>query len=145
MSATPDNLLAEFTWQAHPARERRGAAVTGSLIIVATAAAILFSFQSYAWSAIAIVVLVAALNRFYFRSRFRIDPDGITARYPLRSQHCRWADVRRFLVDEHGGYLSTRSRRSWLDAYRGLHILFGRKRPEVIERIRAHLPREDRP
>ena len=40
------------------------------------------------------------------------DADGITARYPLRSQRCRWADVRRFMADAHGGYLSTRSRRS---------------------------------
>jgi hypothetical protein len=145
MAATPDNLPVEFSWQAHPAGERLGAAVVGSLIIVAAAAAILISFESYAWSAAAIVVLVVALNRFYFRSRFRIDPEGITARYPLRSRRCRWAEVRRFMVDEHGGYLSTRARRSWLDAYRGLHILFGRQRPEVIERIRAHLPGEDRP
>jgi hypothetical protein len=145
MAATPDNPPAEFTWQAHPADERRGAAVLGSLIIVAAAAAILFSFESYAWSAAAVVVLIAALNRFYFRSRFRIDPEGITARYPFRSQRCRWAEVRRFMVDEHGGYLSTRARRSWLDAYRGVHILFGHERPEVIKRIRAHLPREDRP
>jgi hypothetical protein len=145
MTAAPDNPPAEFSWQAHPAGERLGAAVTGSLIILATAAAILLSFRSYAWSAAAVVVLVLSLNRFYFRSRFRIDPEGISARYPLRSQRCRWADVRRFMVDEHGGYLSTRSRRSWLDAYRGLHVLFGRRRPEVIERIRAHLPRKDRP
>ena len=145
MAATSDSLPAEFSWQAHPAVERRGAAVMGSLVILAAAAAILVSFQSYAWSAAAIVVLIAALNRFYVRSRFRIDPEGITARYPLRSQRCRWADVRRFMVDDHGGYLSTRARRSWLDAYRGLHVLFGRQRPEVIDRIRAHLPREGRP
>ena len=93
------------------------------------------------WSAAALLVLVTALNRFYFRSRFQIDPEGITARYPLRSQRCRWADVRRFMVDAHGGYLATRSKRSWLDAYRGLHILFGRQRPAVIEQIRAHLPK----
>ena len=93
MAATPDNLPVEFSWQAHPAGERRGAAMLGLVIIVAMASAILLSFESYAWSAAAIVVLVVALNRFYFRSRFRIDPEGITARYPLRSQRCRWADV----------------------------------------------------
>ena len=140
MATAPDNPQVEFSWHAHPAGERVGAAVAGSLIVVAAAAAILLSFESLPWSVLALFVLVTALNRFYFRSRFHIDSDGITARYPLRSQRCRWADVRRFMADAHGGYLSTRSRRSWLDAYRGLHILFGRQRAAVIDQIRAHLP-----
>jgi hypothetical protein len=145
MATAPDNLQAEFSWQAHPAGERTGAAIIGSLIVAAAAGAIFMSFQNIFWSVLAVLVLVAALNRFYFRSRFIIDQEGITARYPLRSQRCRWDDVRRFLVDAHGGYLSTRSKRSGLDAYRGLHILFGRQRPAVIERIRAHLPKGGEP
>jgi len=142
MTTDPDNVEAEFSWQAHPAAERIGAALVGSLIVVAAASAIYASFQSIAWSVLALVVLVLSLNRFYFRSRFRIDSEGITARFPLRSQRCRWADIRRFMADDHGGYLSTRAKRSWLDAYRGLHILFGRQRRAVIDQIRTHLPRE---
>jgi hypothetical protein len=140
-----DNPQVEFIWQAHPAGERVGAALGGSAVVVAAAAAIYVSFQSIEWAVLALVVLVVALNRFYFRSRFHIDPEGITARFPLRSQRCRWADVRRFMVDARGGYLSTRSKRSWLDAYRGLHVLFGTQRKTVIEQIRAHLPRGDDP
>ncbi len=142
MTTAPDSLQVEFSWQAHPAAERIGAALVGSLIVIAAAGAIYASFQSIEWSVLALVVLVLSLNRFYFRSRFHIDSEGITARFPLRSQRCRWADIRRFMVDDHGGYLSTRARRSWLDAYRGLHILFGRQRPAVIDQIRTHLPRE---
>ncbi|MHC4142370.1 MAG: PH domain-containing protein [Planctomycetota bacterium] len=142
MTTVPDNVEVEFSWQAHPAAERIGAALVGSLIVVAASGAIYASFQSIEWSVLALAVLVLSLNRFYFRSRFHIDPDGITARFPLRSQRCRWADIRRFMVDDHGGYLSTRAKRSWLDAYRGLHILFGRQRPTVIEQIRTHLTKE---
>lgn len=131
---------AEFTWHAHPAGERVGAAVLGIVVILALAAAILVSFQSVAWSGLAVVFLVVSLNRFYFRSRFVIDSEGITARFPLRTQRLRWSDVQRFAVDGHGGYLSTRAVRSWLDAYRGLHLLFGRQRDAVIERVRGHLP-----
>ncbi|MFQ5653776.1 MAG: PH domain-containing protein, partial [Planctomycetota bacterium] len=87
-------------------------------------------------------LLVLALNRFYFPSRFRIDDEGITARYTLRRQRCRWSEVRRFRHDERGAWLTPRSRPSRLDAYRGMHILFGRHREEVIERIRRCLTRE---
>ncbi len=131
--------LASFTWHAHPAGERTGPAVLGLVIVAALAAAVWMAVHSIAWTVVSAIVLMAALNRFYFRSRFEIDSDGITARYPLRTKRLRWSDTRRFVVDDHGGYLSSRSKRSRLDAWQGLHILFGRQRTAVIERIQSHL------
>ena len=133
----------QFTWQAHPARERSGHAAAGAAVVLACGAAVYAAYGSIAWSLLALVVLFAALNRFFFSSHFQIDEEGITARYLFGSRRFQWRDVHRFVVDNHGGYLSTRSRASRLDAYRGLHILFGQSRPAVIERIRAHLPGGD--
>jgi hypothetical protein len=135
----PEETPESFSWQAHPAAERRGAALAAAGLIVALAAAIWLSFGSPGWALFGIVVLVLALNRFFFRSRFRLDDEGITARFPLRTQRLGWANVRRFVVDEHGAYLSTRSVRSRFDAYRGLHVLLGRDRAAVITHIRTHL------
>ena len=134
-----EDLGTEFTWQAHPARERIGAAALGLSVIGAIAGAVGLSFQSPVWAAAACLVLLAALSRFFFPSRFLIDADGITARYLLGTQQIRWRDIRRFVQDDRGGYISTRAKRSWLDAYRGMHILFGADREAVIERIRARL------
>lgn len=133
----------EFSWCAHPAGERTRAAILGLAIVAAIAACVWVAFGSVAWTAFSAAVLVAALNRFFFRSRFAIDADGITARFPLRTQRVRWVDTRRFVVDEHGGFLSARARRSRLDAWQGLHVLFGPQREAVIERIRGHLGAED--
>ncbi len=130
---------AAFTWYAHPASERSGPAALGLVIVAALAAAVWAMVHSITVAVVSGIVVVAALNRFYFRSRFEIDSTGITARFPLRTQRLRWSDTRRFVVDDHGGYLSSRSKRSRLDAWQGLHILFGRQRTAVIERIRAHL------
>ena len=130
---------AAFTWHAHPASERTGPAVLSLVIVAALAAAVWTMVHSIAWAVVAAIVLVASLNRFYFRSRFEMDSTGITARFPLRTQRLRWSDTRRFVVADHGGYLSSRSKRSRLDAWQGLHILFGLQRTAVIERIQAHL------
>ena len=134
-----DDIGTDFTWQAHPARERVGAATLAISLIGALAGAVGMSFQSPIWAAAALLVLLAALSRFFFPSRFVINADGITARYPLRTQQIRWKNIRRFVQDDRGGYISTRAKRSWLDAYRGMHILFGTQREAVIERIRARL------
>lgn len=141
---TPSSTSTELSWQAHPASERAGAAVLGGAVVLAVAAAAWWSGGGWAWSVLALAILTAALNRFFFRSRFAIDAEGITARFPLSTRRLGWRDVRRFVVDANGGYLSTRARRSWLDAYRGLHVMFGDQRDAVIECIRAHLPQEGR-
>ncbi len=134
----PQPPVPEFTWRAHPAAERPGSAVGALAIIAGLAAATGLSFGAE-WAALAAVVLVLSLRRFFFPSTYIIDGHGLTARIALTSRRLRWADARRFLVDGRGGYLSTRGRRSWLDAYRGLHVLFGRHRDEVLQRISKHL------
>ena len=129
---------AEFSWRAHPARERRGGAALALAIIASVAVAAWLSFGP-GWSIAAGIVLILALNRFFFPSRFVIDHEGITATYLLRTQRFRWADLRRFVHDERGGYLSRRAKRSGLDAYSGMHILFGEHRNSVIATIQEHM------
>jgi hypothetical protein len=129
-----------FSWQAHPARERAGAAVFGIVVVILLAAAAGQMMQSLWWTIFALALFLVFLNRFFFPSRFVIDEEGITARYPLRRLRLRWTDLRRFVHDRYGAFLSTRARRSWLDGYRGMHILFGDQRQAVLDRIRAHLP-----
>ncbi len=139
MSAQNLHPAAAFTWHAHPAGERTGPAVLGLVIVAALAAAVWATVHSVTGAVVSAIVLVVSLNRFYFRSHFEIDSDGIIARYPLRTQRLRWSDTRRFVVGHYGGFLSGRSKPSRLDAWQGLHILFGRQRATVIDRIQAHL------
>src|SRR5262245_62097754 len=135
----------EFSWRAHPAGERVGPAVLGAVLMLGIAAAVYAGTGSPAWGALALLVLTATLHRFYCPSRFATDPQGITARTLLATRRLRWDQVRRFVTDRNGGYLSPRPARSWLDPWRGLHVLFGAQRQSVVERIRAHLPRERTP
>jgi hypothetical protein len=133
-----DQSISSFTWRAHPARSRPFSAVAGVLIILAVVVAVWMSF-GIAWALGSAVILVIALQRFFFPSQFSIDDDGIEANYLLRHQRLQWRDVRRFLHDDHGGYLSTRARRTRLDAFIGLHIIFGDQRDEVTKRVREHM------
>lgn len=129
----------EMCWTAHPARERSAAAVTASCVVLCAAVLVYLVFDGLWWGVGAASLLVATLNRFYFPSRFQIDDDGITARYLFRRQRLKWKDIRRMVCDGHGAYLSLRSRASRLDAYSGMHVLFGRQRDAVVEQLRAHL------
>jgi hypothetical protein len=128
-----------FTWTAHPARERPWRAALGIALILSFVAALWLEFASPWWAAFALVVLLASLNRFFLPSRFAIDAKRITARYPMRTQQMNWIDVRRFMHDANGGYLSTRARASRMDGFRGMHLLLGHEPEQVIAIIDSHL------
>lgn len=126
-------------WTVHPARQRpRDAAIAVLVIVLVSAAAGIFGGTIW-WALLAAVVLLLALNRFFFPSRFTIDGERITASYLIRRQAMSWTRVRRFVHDARGGYLSTRSRRSWTDAYRGLHVQFNDERDRIIRAISEHV------
>jgi hypothetical protein len=129
----------ELSWKAHPFKERHLAGILTSLLILALGASIFVATGSLAGSVLGILVLVLALNRFYFPSRFEIDPEGISAHYLLSRERYEWSSVRRFLWDRRGAYLSTRARASWLDAYRGLTVLYGAHQAEIMKLIRRHM------
>ncbi len=133
----------EFSWQAHPARERVVPAVLGAVVLVAIAGLAGVFMQSPVWALFALLVLGVALNRFFLPSRFSIDAEGITARYPLRRQRLEWVHLRRFVHDDDGGFLSTRSRRSWRDGFGGMHLFFGPGSKAAIDEINAHLSARD--
>ena len=127
-----------YCWSAHPAKQRREAAWLAAIAIVCFA--LLCGAVAGWWLALlALVVLAGSLNRFMLCSRFSIDAQGITADYPLRTQTLEWRDVRRFERDRFGGFLSTRAVPSRLDAYRGMHLLFGDSRDEDIRQIETHM------
>ncbi len=133
-----------LSWTAHPARQRPEQASLAIGLIVVFSIAVLLSTGSVAWACFSAGLLVLTLNRFFLPSRYVIDGESITARYPLRSMTMRWSELRRFHVDEYGGYLSNRPERSRLDAYRGIHLLFDEQRERVINEITRRLPEEAR-
>lgn len=120
-------------------------AALGIAIMLAVAGAAGLMMSSVAWSGLALVLMLLALNRFFLPSRFEIDDQGITARYPFRTRRMNWAQLRRFVHDAEGGLLSPARRPSRLDSFRGLHVQFGRMGHRAIEAIRERVERETMP
>ena len=135
MSNPPSETM---TWRAHPAREQPGrTALAVATIAVITVLGVQVMGHP-AWAALAIGVLLLSLNRFFFPTRFTIDGEGITASYPFSTQRLNWQQVRRFGHDEDGAFLSSRARKSFLDGFSGMHLIFGNdcsQRQRIVERI----------
>jgi hypothetical protein len=126
-----------YSWTAHPAGQHRWKACIALAVIALVGLGVAMTAGHPVAGLLGSLLLVVSLQRFFFPSTFEVDADGITAKYLMTNKRARWRDVRRFVTGPEGGYLSTRSKRSWLDAYRGLHVVFGANRDEAIAAINA--------
>ena len=137
-------------WSVHPARQQPGRAVSALVVVLiacffvwltvgGTQKLVLASVAA----GIAAAVLLASLSKFFLRSRFEMDAEQIPAHYPFSGRSFKWADLRRFVVDQNGGYLSTRRSPSRWDAFSGMQVLFGQDRQAIEQRIRQLVDRED--
>lgn len=142
LEAQPDSPETVISWTAHPARERVGAAMMTLAVMAGFAVMTGMLMGRIWWGALALLVFGLVLNRFFMPSYFDVDDEGVSAHYPLRKQRLAWEDVRRFVTDRNGGFLSRRKVGSTLDAFQGMHVLFGANRDDAIAAIRARLPRE---
>ena len=139
MDSTNEILI----WRVHPFRERFRAACFAVSVIAAMAWLAAELMQSLWWAGIAFLLLAASLKSFFLPSEFQIDDDGVTVRSFFKVSRLSWPEIRRFLHDTHGGFLSTRSKDSFFDSFRGIHLLFGENREAVIDRIRKSMNTED--
>ena len=132
-----------YTWKVHPARQRWVAAMVALVVIVCAGWLIATWVDSPSWAPWvglgAVVILILSLNRFFFPSTFTIDQRGITAVFPMTRKRYQWRQLRRFVHDDAGGFLSTRSRRSRFDAFSGLHLVFPNKREPIVSMIKSYM------
>ncbi|MCA9295639.1 MAG: hypothetical protein KC983_03960 [Phycisphaerales bacterium] len=138
-----DKAVPNQCWRAHPACERLSRTALAVLIVLALGAATALLAGSILAGGAAVILLLLALSRYFLPSNYEITDEGITARYPFRRVHQAWRDVRRCISDGRGVYLSTRARRSRLDAYTGLHVLPGLGGSptvdDIVRIVRSHM------
>jgi len=137
-----DSITPTLEWRVHPARERAAAAGLALAVMAAMACLSAMLMQSLGWGVLALAVQVFALRRFLLPSDFCVDAQGVTASNGWQTRRYRWSEIRRFLCDAQGGYLSTRRSESLLDLFRGMHLIFGENREAVVAQIREHLRTE---
>lgn len=118
------------------------------ILAVGAGVAAVFRADGFPWpncigfGLVACAVLVLAANRFYLPSTYTIDDAALTARSFAGTKVIPWKNVRRFLHDSRGGFLSSRARSSWLESMHGVHVLFDadpRRAREAIEAIESHI------
>ena len=130
----------ELGWTVWPARERPLAAA----VVLASTVVLGFLIANGTGDAVlgfaAPLFILASLGSFLGRTEYRLTREAIEVRTLGVVRARPWSEMRRATVDRTGVFLSPFRTRNWLEAYRGLRLMFGGNRDQVVAFVESKLP-----
>ncbi len=126
------------TWVSHPLREEPLAkSVLLVLIILGVAFIVGASFQSIIFTFLSLVLLTAAMSRYFFITRYVIDAHGFTISH-IGTHKYLWTNFRRATIHPDGIFLSPFVKPHRLDTFRG-QFLRSKNPFEIYHVVQKHI------
>ena len=138
-AAAEENVV--LRWQVHLAKEKPRSLVGVAVVVVGMAVAAFFWFGSVVPAIAMVLALLGALSDFLFPVTYTLTLTHASASTPVGKRVMAWKDVKKCYIDDFGVKLSPLSRKSRLEAYRGVYLRFGDKRAEVLDAVARLRPR----
>ncbi len=142
---SPDNTRQsppepDLDWTVHPVRRKPMVSALVTVFIIVVTVAVFYTTGSRIYGVLALVVMLLSLAKFYFPTRYSLDPEGVTIGTTTQSLRKQWSQYRSFYPDKNGVLLSPFSEPSRLENFRGLYIMTeGHNRDDIITYIRDHV------
>lgn len=129
----------ELSWSAWPARERPVAAAV--LVVSAIVLGVLVKQGTHdtVLAVAAPLFILLSVSSWLLPTAYRLSEEGVEVRSLGVARTRPWGEMRRMTVDGTGVFLSPFERRNWLEAYRGVRLLFGGNRDQVVAFVEAKL------
>lgn len=129
------------TWVSHPLREESVAkSATLMVVILCVSLIVGMSFQSGAFAFVALALLVVAMARYFFATRYVLDEAGVGISHLGVRRHYAWAQFRRVARHPNGVFLSTFAKPHRLDPFRG-QFLRATNPDEICHVVRQYIAR----
>jgi len=93
---------------------------------------------------VALLALFVALHTYFLPVRYVLDGEGITVDKRIFSHTYPWDQFRRWFRTTGGVVVSPFSRRTFLDNFRGVHLLLPRDPAAVLAHLERRLPARKR-
>ena len=127
-------------WSVHPlVEEARFKSATLCLTLVAFPALATLSFDGVLYGVISLVTLVAAMSRYLFPTRYRLDGSGLETEHLWWKKRRTWSDFGRARIRRDGLFLSPFERPHRLDSFRGEYIRCRGNQQSVVSFVEQHV------
>lgn len=140
---TSSTTGAAIQWTCHPVKNRTLVSVMVTLFVIFIVTYVYYSFESVGFALLAFIVLSLSLARFYFPTHYRLSDKGVTIKTPTQTISKQWSEYRSYYPDKNGVLLSPFAEPSRLENFRGIFLMYGGKRDEIISFIGKHIGAKD--
>ena len=130
---------AELSWRAWPAKEHP---LRAAVLIAALAVLGVLVRQGTHDAVLAVagpLFVLLSVSSWLMPTTYRLTDEALEVRSLGVTRVRPWSEMRRMMVDETGIFLSPFERKHWLDAYRGVRLLTGGNRDQVVAFVEAKL------
>jgi hypothetical protein len=131
----------ELTWSAWPARERPLAALVLVAAAVVLGVLVARGTGDRVLGVAAPAFVLLSLSSFLLPTTYRLTDESLEVRSLGVARARPWSEMRRMTVDRTGVFLSPFEQKNWLEAYRGVRLLFGGNRDQVVAFVQARVGR----
>jgi len=128
-----------FHWSCHPLRKRPLVSVAVTLFVIFAVTYVYYSFDSVGFALLTLIVFSLSLARYYFPTHYRLSEKGVTIKTPTQTISKAWSEYRSFYPDKNGVLLSPFAEPSRLENFRGIYLMYGGKREEIISFIGQYI------
>lgn len=128
-----------LAWTCHPVKRKPLVSAAVSLLILIVGAAVLYIMQSGLFAVFSMVVMFAALAKFYWPTSYRLSDRRIMIKTTTQTLYKDWKVYRSCYPDKNGVLLSPFTEPSRLENFRGLYIMFSNNRDEVTAFVKARV------
>jgi hypothetical protein len=120
-----------ISWQAHKAKETPKKTLF-VLIFIIVFAVFLIIFYGLFWALLALIILFLSLNAYFLPTTYTLTDNGIIIDKKLFSNKLEWSRFRKYYMTTNGIVLSPFTQKSFLDNFRGVHLLLPKQHSEEI-------------
>jgi hypothetical protein len=120
-----------ISWQTHKAKETPKKTLF-VLIFIIVFAVFLIIFYGLFWALLALIILFLSLNAYFLPTTYTLTDNGIIIDKKLFSNKLEWSRFRKYYMTTNGIVLSPFTQKSFLDNFRGVHLLLPKQHSEEI-------------
>ncbi len=108
---------------------------------LAVVAVVYFTFPGAGYTILAFVLLFGATLSMLVPIRYRLDAKGVTVFFLGTRSFRPWSHYRNYYVHKNGIFLTSMSKPSGLDPFRGHFLYYRDNRDEVIDYVKRNVKR----
>lgn len=128
-----------LAWRIHPVKRKPMLSAVVTLAILLFSFLVFVSTESTFMTVLSLAILFGSLAKFYWPTSFTLTEKEIVVKTTMQTLRKEWSLYRSYWPDKNGVLLSPFAEKSRLENFRGLYLIFGENKDDVIAFVKERI------